>query len=38
MKRHKFTSVQLGLIGTYNFGRLSTLKSNILSTRKLRML
>ena len=30
--------VQLGLIGTYNFGRLSTLKSNILSTRKLRVL
>ena len=29
---------QLGLIGTYNFGRLSTLKSNILSTRKLRVL
>ena len=30
--------IQLGLIGTYNFGRLSTLKSNILSTRKLRVL
>ena len=30
--------IQLGLIGTYNFGRLSTLKSNILSTRKLRAL
>ena len=30
--------VQLGLIGTYNFGRLSTLKSNILSTRKLKVL
>ena len=29
--------IQLGLIGTYNFGRLSTLKSNILSTRKLRV-
>ena len=30
--------IQVGLIGTYNFGRLSTLKSNILSTRKLGVL